>query len=285
MSGKKSKEAKLYQALKKDQPNYGKYVFIVAIVLAVIATAVGLFVLSRSSGTTSGADQATANRVVSALTSIPSSTLDKVGLGTTQNTLRKTSGDLLLGEGGKPEIFYVGAEYCPYCASQRWGLIIALSRFGTFSGLTLTTSSGVDIFPNTHTFSFYKSKFTSDFLDFVAVEQYGKIPLPSGGYNQLQSLTAEQKALIDQYDTGGGIPFTDFANQYVISGATVKPDVISGLNWDEIVNKLKDPSTSQAKAILGSANLITAAICKITKEQPASVCSSQSIQSLEKELP
>ena len=34
-----------------------------------------------------------------------------------------------------PEILYMGAEYCPYCAAQRWSTIIALSRFGKFSGL------------------------------------------------------------------------------------------------------------------------------------------------------
>ena len=35
----------------------------------------------------------------------------------------------------KPELLYIGAEYCPYCAASRWPLIIALSRFGTFKGL------------------------------------------------------------------------------------------------------------------------------------------------------
>ena len=33
-----------------------------------------------------------------------------------------------------PEVLYMGAEYCPYCAAQRWSTIIALSRFGTWAG-------------------------------------------------------------------------------------------------------------------------------------------------------
>ncbi len=47
----------------------------------------------------------------------------------------------------KPQVAYIGAEYCPFCASERWPMVIALSRLGTFSGLGLTTSSATDVFP------------------------------------------------------------------------------------------------------------------------------------------
>ena len=30
---------------------------------------------------------------------------------------------------GKPELLYLGAEYCPFCAAQRWAMVNALSRF------------------------------------------------------------------------------------------------------------------------------------------------------------
>ena len=36
---------------------------------------------------------------------------------------------------GKPEVLFVGAEYCPFCAAERWPLIVALSRFGHFGAL------------------------------------------------------------------------------------------------------------------------------------------------------
>ena len=39
---------------------------------------------------------------------------------------------------GKPEVLYVGAEYCPFCAAERWPVVVALSRFGTWSGLSAT---------------------------------------------------------------------------------------------------------------------------------------------------
>jgi len=58
-----------------------------------------------------------------------------------------------------------------------------------------------------------------------------------------------------------------------------------GLGYDQAVaDTLLQPDSNQAKAILGSANLITAAVCRLTSDQPASVCSSATIQALEKSL-
>jgi len=34
-------------------------------------------------------------------------------------------------------VVYIGAEYCPYCAVERWPLIVALNRFGTLTNLGL----------------------------------------------------------------------------------------------------------------------------------------------------
>src|SRR5215469_5182042 len=38
-----------------------------------------------------------------------------------------------LASDGKPEMLYIGAEYCPYCAAMRWSMAVALSRFGALS--------------------------------------------------------------------------------------------------------------------------------------------------------
>ena len=60
----------------------------------------------------------------------------------------------------------MGAEYCPYCAAERWALVMALSKFGTFTDLQGTTSSATDTNPSTPTFSFYGSTYTSKYLSF-----------------------------------------------------------------------------------------------------------------------
>ena len=69
---------------------------------------------------------------------MPASTLDAVGDGSGAVTAKPTDHQPArapLTANGKPEVLYMGAEYCPYCAAERWAMIVALSRFGTFSGL------------------------------------------------------------------------------------------------------------------------------------------------------
>jgi hypothetical protein len=48
-----------------------------------------------------------------------------------------------LTENGKPEVLYVATEFCPYCVAENWALIVALSRFGSFSGLSTSRSDPV----------------------------------------------------------------------------------------------------------------------------------------------
>src|SRR5207237_546429 len=79
---------------------------------------------------------------------------------------------LLTGPNGKPEVFFYGAEWCPLCAAERWSIITALSRFGTFHNLKEIASSSTDSYPNTSTFTFYQSSYTSSYIDFVPVDKW-----------------------------------------------------------------------------------------------------------------
>jgi thiol-disulfide isomerase/thioredoxin len=216
-------------------------------------------------------------RVVAAIANLPASEFDAVGKGSANNLIKAVSGTLLTGPNGRPEVFYFGAEYCPYCAAERWPIVVALSRFGTFSGLKTTSSSSSDIYSNTPTFTFHGATYTSQYIDFASVETTDREQKP------LESPTAAQQALVSQYDTSGSIPFVDFANKYVVSGAMYLPDVLSGMSWQAVADSLAQPDSAQAKAILGSANLITAAVCRMTADQPATVCSS-AIQAIEKTI-
>lgn len=216
--------------------------------------------------------------VVSTLTSVPASELDAIGTGSANNLIKAVSGPALTGPNGRPEVFYYGAEYCPYCGAQRWPMIVALSRFGTFSGLTTTSSSSTDIYPNTPTFTFHNSTYTSQYIEFASVETTDR------NQQKLESATQAQLALVGKYDTSGSIPFIDIGNRYSISGAMYLPDILSGMSWQAVADAVLQPDSPQAKAILGSANLITAAICGLTADQPAAVCSDPAIQAIEKKL-
>jgi len=219
--------------------------------------------------------------------------LAAVGTGGQQKVLVPLKGGsppFLTGSNGKPECFYAGAEYCPYCAAERWSVVVALSRFGNFSKLNQTTSSSSDIYPNTSTFTFYQSAYTSRYIDFVSMEGNTNQPDGSGGYTVLQTPTAEQQKLIDTYDappylsSAGSIPFIDIANQYLMQGANFDPQVLSGLSWQEIANELSNPNSNVTKDIVGSANYLTAAICQVTKQQPGTVCTAAPIPQIEQSL-
>ena len=275
-------------------------------IVAVIAVVVAFVVFyasnkSSSSGTSAsnGPTGAALSSLVDKTTTVPASTLDTVGKGTFTGKIQAiTGGAAPLTANGKPELLYMGAEYCPYCAAERWAMIVALSRFGTFSGLATIHSASVsgagtkEPFPNTPTWTFVNSTYTSKYLTFTPVEQFTNIPDKStGGYTTLENMTSAQQKLLAKYDASpyvsaqdaGSIPFVDFGNQSLIIGASYNPGVLTGLSWATIASDLSNPSSTVAKSIDGTANYITAAICKMTGNQPASACTS-TVQALESKL-
>ena len=265
----------------------GSVVVVIAVVVALVLVKV------NSKATTSGVSSngptgAALASVVTDTTNVPASTLNAVGAGSGSVTSppMSISGSPLT-SGGKPEVLYMGAEYCPYCAAERWAMVVALSRFGTFTGLATVHSAAVDghglaeVYPNTPTWTFAHATYTSTYLTFVPVEEYTNIPDKStGGYTNLETPASAENALVGKWDAPpyvpsgdqGAIPFVDFGNKYMISGASYSPQVLQGKSWSQIASALKDPSSPIAKAVDGTANYLTAAICKLTGNQPATAC-------------
>jgi thiol-disulfide isomerase/thioredoxin len=254
-------------------------------VLGVIAVVIGLIIWKNASSNSAGASvRATAaetSLVTNQIATVPAATLNAVGKGSGVLPLIPTSGQPALTSGGKPEILYVGAEYCPYCAAERWALAVALSRFGTFANLRLIHSSSSDVYPNTPTLSFYKSSYSSNYVQFTPVEWFG---LKNNGV-VLQNLTSAQTALMTKYDAAPytsvqnhPYPFVDIGNQYLVISAQYLPSSLANLSWTQVAADIRNPSSSVAKGVDGAANSITAAICKITKNAPAAVCNSASAQ-------
>jgi thiol-disulfide isomerase/thioredoxin len=246
----------------------------VAVALVAIAgIVIGALTLGKNKQSGSGALPAS---VQSDLT-VPQSVLARVGLGTALPSAMKTETGPALTSGGKPEMLYIGAEWCPYCAAERWSMAVALNRFGTFSPLKGIHSSSTDVYPNTATVTFYKSAYTSKYLVFAPVENQDV------NHSQLQAPTASQLALWNKYAPGNGYPFIDIGNRFVAS-ATYNPQVLQGLTWSQIASDLHNPSSAVAQGADGSANMFTAAICKITGNQPASVCTAAPVKSLEGQI-
>ena len=245
----------------------------VLVVLAVVGIIVGVY-FSRDTAKPAASRAPASAQLIAAVTGVPAATLDAVGKGKVDTLSKSTSGESVRMADGKPLVFFMGAEFCPYCAAERWPLIVALSRFGTFSNLSTTFSSSTDTDPNTPTFSFHGSSFTSKYITFQPVEVETNQPASGGGYTALDKLTSDQQAIVSKFDQGGGFPFVDFGDQSIGTAVSYDPALLAGMTHDQIAAQLKDPNSAIAKAILGSANAYTAEICKLTNNQPSDVCSS-----------
>jgi len=101
---------------------------------------------------------------------------------------------------------------------------------------------------------------------------------------QRQAPTPAEQALWDRYDPDNDYPFLDIGNRYVIKDALSSPAVLAGMTWAGVAAALHDPSSSVAQGVDGAANVIMAAICTITGNQPSAVCSSPTIRGLEARL-
>jgi thiol-disulfide isomerase/thioredoxin len=266
---------------------------VVAAVVLVVAVLVGVK-LATKKGTPAAAPTASpaAASVLSAVTGVPASVLDQVGVGKVDALPKTTSGQTVQTDSGKPLILYIGAEYCPYCAAERWAMVVALSRFGTFGNLGQTHSSSTDVYPNTATLSFHGATYTSQYVTFQGVETQTNQPNGSGGYTTLDTLTAQQQQIEKKYnaapyvsaDSAGSIPFISFANQAIVSGASYSPQLLAGKTADQIAAALSNPSDPIAQAVNGTANAFTALICKLTNNQPASVCRSTAVTAYQGKL-
>ncbi len=276
---------------------------IIGSVIAVALIIVLFIVLANKNTAAPPASTKVSPTLLKQITQVDPSVYAKVGTGSLTNPLKAAAPtSLLKGKDGKPLVLYVGAEYCPYCAAERWSMILALSRFGTFSNLSTSESASNDVYPSTQTFTFYGSTYTSPYIDFESVELSTNVPNGAGGYTTLQSLSADQNKLFSQYDAppytdanaAGGIPFIDIGNAYLSVGPGYTPALLrslpqdpnsSPLSREDIAKALSDPSNVITKGVVGEANYLTAAICQITNNEPANVCTAAPIPDVQKSLP
>jgi Domain of unknown function (DUF929) len=202
------------------------------------------------------------------------------------STLTFTAGGLTavsgppLTRGGKPEVLYVANGYCPYCAMENWPLIVALSRFGQFTGLTTSRSPEFEHIAPVDSWTFYGSRYASPYLSFVPVEQYSNVlvnakanPDARASYRKLQSLTPAQQALFARYDKSRSTPFLDFGNRAAQTGSgPIPPQLMTGKSWPQLAAALRQPGTELGAALLTEADSLTAELCRLTGDRPAAAC-------------
>jgi hypothetical protein len=284
----------------------GLFTWIAVGLVVVVVVALVIIKVASGGSTTPGKTtfQPVSSTVLTELTTVPASVFNAVGVTspiaqvTPPQAIANLPGLTATNASGQkvPEVLYMGAEYCPYCAAQRWSTIVALSRFGTWSGLGNMSSASGDIYANTPTFTFAKSKYTSKYVAFKSVEMYTNYIDPKTSYYAvLQKPTSQEQHELSTYDTSkyikglessqdGSIPFMSFANKFLVAGASYSPTTLTGSSRDEIAAALDNSTSPVTQAIIASANYQTAAICSVTNQQPGNVCSSAGVSAAAKAM-
>jgi hypothetical protein len=209
---------------------------------------------------------------LSKLASVPVSTLAAAPTSGIINQIQPVSGQPLT-KNGKPELLFIGAEFCPHCAAERWALYVALSKFGTFSPNPGRIHSAT-LEGNVPTLTFYGTTYSSPYFAFTPVEVYTNKSSGSGGYTTLQTPTAAQNAIWQNLG-GGSIPFLDFGGKEALVGAQYSYVPMQNLSFDAVAAQVGNNSTTIGANIDAGAHQLIQAVCRsLSSGQPASACSS-----------
>lgn len=262
------------QAEQARKSRQNKLLVILSACVVVVLVAVGV-AWAVSSGNKKKADAAASqnaknNAFIKTVTSIPASSFDTVGKGTANAAPQPMKSPKPETQNGKPVVTYVGGEFCPFCGMERWSLVSALSRFGTFSGLQSEVSSSTDNPANIPTMTFLHSSYTSKYLVFNPYEIYDRQQQP------LQKLPSKMATIMKQENPNGGIPWIDYGGVDT-GGLSYDGSELSNHSGEWVAQQLKNPKSQVAQGILGGANVVTSELCQLTKGQPANVCKSKGV--------
>jgi hypothetical protein len=157
---------------------------------------------------------------------------------------------------GKLLVFFMGAEYDPYCAAERWAVVRALQKFGQWNGLKQTMSAARDEpFLNLPTYDFTDATYTSPHIEFVARE------LKTREFKPLQKLLKSEEKLVRKYNPEKEIPFLLVAGRFMQIGAGFTPKIFIGHTFRQTETELKKIESEIRKTIDAEGNIIAALLC------------------------
>ena len=276
-----------------------RYVAFAVIIVAIAL--LGTLVLVRDtysppSSPTTETFNAAPSSLINTLAEVPSSVYDTVGVTSPDSPVTPLHATTKAGNApmwmatvnnGQPEpvVFFYGAEFAPYAAAERWPLVLALSRFGTFNRLGVVQSSNTTAFANLSTFTFYGDYYTSRYVILESVERYGSLNPTGARYLGLETPDARQRAAIADYASSPTtFPLLDVANRWVLNDASFSPSVLMGLSQDQIAGYLSNPASPLTQAVISAANEITATICAVDGQKPDNVCESRGVLAADQAL-
>ena len=157
---------------------------------------------------------------------------------------------------GKLFVFFMGAEYCPYCAAERWAIVRALQKFGQWSGLNQTMSAARDEqFLNLPTYDFTEATYTSTHIEFVSRETKDR------EFKPLQKLLKAEEKLLHKYNSKKEIPFLLIGGRFMQIGSGFTPKIFIGHTFRQTETELKKSESEIRKTIDEEASCIAALLC------------------------
>ena len=184
-----------------------------------------------------------------------------------------------LGSGGRPEIMFICAEYWSKCAAERWALVMALSKFGTFTTLKGTISSATGASPKTPTFSFYGAVYSSKYLTLVTDELETNTDVGGGEYPLLQPPTIQEMTIMKAWDrapyttTTFSLPFAYIAGTFLLTTAQYDASAIAQTSFQAAASIMSSGTGPVSRHAEAAAGYLVADFCALTRDQPARVCS------------
>jgi len=157
---------------------------------------------------------------------------------------------------GKLFVFFMGAEFCPYCAAERWAIVRSLQKFGQWDGLKQTISAARDEpFLNLPTYDFTKATYTSPHIEFVARE------IKDREFRPLQKLLKTEEKLLRKFNPKKEIPFLLVGGRFAQIGSGFAPKIFIGHTFRQTETELKKVESEIRKTIDDEANIISALLC------------------------
>jgi len=174
---------------------------------------------------------------------------------------------------GKLFVLFMGAEYCPFCAAERWAIVRALQKFGQWNGLKQTMSAARDEpFLNLPTYDFTEAIYTSSHVEFMARE------LKDREFKPLQRLLKPEEKLVDKYNREKEIPFVLVGGRFMQIGAGFSPKILIGHTFRQTETELKKIESEIRKTIDAEGNIIAALLC--SAGLPPEVCKETGVAEL-----
>ena len=164
--------------------------------------------------------------------------------------------------GNKVSFIYIGGQYCPFCAMERWAIVMALSNFGNFSNYSFFPSAEGNI----QTYDFVGIQYSSNTVDFQGVEAYNNVAPPN--QKTLESVTGNADTYYSKYGTGT-IPFICIGGSIFRSGAgpSLSYTSFAGQSLSTIQSQISSKTGPLYNQILSESQILVQLINQVLASQ------------------